>query len=404
MAASASSSGQPLPCPAWIVSNNSNCHVAKDRAWFGDDYRSISSHVGSIYFDGPASRVIGLGTVLLPTKTHPNRRGPSSHGTLRLEHVLHVPTATCNVIGNPIFADHDVDMFTPGGGIRETTTKRQVAHFKRGPLFLEIRLSGPPIGPRLGPSPFDLEASYVINFCWPPAERAKFSGLAVGDAPRLGQSTAETPAMGEARFSEAEKKWLKDNYGGEFRFLRDHGLSIYKEEDREEGRAILRVMMRPEEHDLVWEFAKAMRMSGMVGLGMTNDDSDDDDGGDDILRQISPADYAFTDKQLDWIRAEYGNSETFMLSHGLKFYKDEDVEEAQAIAAVMMDDSGDDDGDGSEFDPEGHFADHAFTEKQLDWIEKEFGNSMTFMLAHGLKFYDDDDIKEARAIADRLVR
>ena len=46
-----------------------------------------------------------------------------------------------------------------------------------------------------------------------------------------------------------EKKWLKDNYGGEFHFLRQHELSIYEEGDRAEGRSILRAFMQKDGPD-----------------------------------------------------------------------------------------------------------------------------------------------------------
>lgn len=41
-----------------------------------------------------------------------------------------------------------------------------------------------------------------------------------------------------------EKTWLKKYYGNEFRFLRDFGFSIYKEEDREDRRTLLRTSMQ----------------------------------------------------------------------------------------------------------------------------------------------------------------
>lgn len=96
-----------------------------------------------------------------------------------------------------------------------------------------------------------------------------------------------------------------------------------------------------------------------------------------------------------------------MLSYGLQFYKDDDVEEAVQIAKVMMandDSDDDDDDDDDEMGLEGHFADHVFTDKQLDWIEAKYGNSMNFMLLNGLKFYDEDDLKAARILADGIAR
>ncbi|KAK0655096.1 hypothetical protein B0T16DRAFT_318492, partial [Cercophora newfieldiana] len=49
-----------------------------------------------------------------------------------------------------------------------------------------------------------------------------------------------------APYTAEEKQWLNRHFGGEFKFLMAYGLSIYKEEDREEGRHIVRAMMANE--------------------------------------------------------------------------------------------------------------------------------------------------------------
>jgi hypothetical protein len=49
------------------------------------------------------------------------------------------------------------------------------------------------------------------------------------------------------RATTAEKQWLKKHWRGEFHFLIAYGLKIYNEEDREEGRAIVRAFMKAEE-------------------------------------------------------------------------------------------------------------------------------------------------------------
>ncbi|KXJ93649.1 hypothetical protein Micbo1qcDRAFT_201617 [Microdochium bolleyi] len=393
MASSPTASGAPLPCPAWLISPNSNCHVAKDRAWFGDDYRPISSYIRDAFVSSPPIRVIGIGTVLLPTKTHPDRRGPRAHSTLRLEWALHAPSALCNFIGNPIFAHYEVDMVRPGA-IRESSTKRQVAHFKANGRFFEC-----------GPSPFDPTGIYVLSVIWPEAERARVTGPASGTAAR----SEYKPQGGEAAsreewFTPAEKEWLKVNYGGEFRFLRNHGLSIHEEEDRKDGKTVLKALMCRDELEVpthVSDAAKTLLHSRLVGLGMPSDD--DYSGGGNATPHVSAANPAFNDKQLEWIRAVHGGVGAFMLSYGLKLYREEDVVVARDIANALMDDSDDDTPFCDEFDPEGHFADHAFTETQLDWIKENYSNSMTFMLAHGLKFYNDKDIKKARRVAERMV-
>lgn len=43
-----------------------------------------------------------------------------------------------------------------------------------------------------------------------------------------------------------QRKFLKQHWGGEFHFLRTYALSIYKDEDRLEGREILKALMEAE--------------------------------------------------------------------------------------------------------------------------------------------------------------
>jgi hypothetical protein len=50
--------------------------------------------------------------------------------------------------------------------------------------------------------------------------------------------------VGHAPLTSQEKQWLKKNWNGEWHFLVQHGLKIYNEEDREEGRAIVRAFMK----------------------------------------------------------------------------------------------------------------------------------------------------------------
>lgn len=61
-------------------------------------------------------------------------------------------------------------------------------------------------------------------------------------------STSAPLGAGHAPLTEREKQYLKKHYGNEFHFLRAYALSIYKEEDREEGREILRGMMEAEDN------------------------------------------------------------------------------------------------------------------------------------------------------------
>lgn len=57
------------------------------------------------------------------------------------------------------------------------------------------------------------------------------------------KSGAEKTDVGSKSYTEEEKAWLKEHWGDEFRFLRAYGYSIYKEDEREEGRALMRAFM-----------------------------------------------------------------------------------------------------------------------------------------------------------------
>ena len=45
-------------------------------------------------------------------------------------------------------------------------------------------------------------------------------------------------------YSGEERAFIRTHFKSEYNFLLTHGLSIYKDEDREEGRAILRALMQ----------------------------------------------------------------------------------------------------------------------------------------------------------------
>ncbi|KAF4970242.1 hypothetical protein FSARC_2681 [Fusarium sarcochroum] len=224
-----------LPCPAWVWASGSNIHTAKDRSWFGDDYMPFESYVRSA--DGSELKVIGIGNVTLLTKVSPNKTGPRSHSTLRLTDVLHVPSAICNIIGVPILEGYNITTRGVEGNITDLSDGRSVAYFKRqmeGARNFEIRLSGPPIGPKVGPSPFNPSNIYWIHASWPDSERERFAAAQASRQPAAGASLDLAPS---------EKTWLKKHFQSEFRFLQIYGLSVFREEDREEGRTILRTIM-----------------------------------------------------------------------------------------------------------------------------------------------------------------
>ena len=85
----------------------------------------------------------------------------------------------------------------------------------------------------------------MIGSHWAEDERERFTAY---QSQQERQSSSPDPARIEeaailGRYTVAEQQWMKQHYGGEFKFLRAYGLKICDEEDREEGRQILRSMM-----------------------------------------------------------------------------------------------------------------------------------------------------------------
>ncbi|RYP66737.1 hypothetical protein DL771_007617 [Monosporascus sp. 5C6A] len=180
---------------------------------------------------------LGVGTVELPVQREPGRTsGPDAHGILRLTNVLHIPDAICNVIGFPFVRDNHVSVGFGGSrqsqGFIADSQGRKLAFFEKDRPLCIVKLSDPPVGPVVGPRTIQSHGGYMIHCLWPDSERRRFE--------EYRESLARQQ---QQRYSEAEKQWIKEHYGNEFRFLLQHGLSIYKEEDRDEGRDIVKGLM-----------------------------------------------------------------------------------------------------------------------------------------------------------------
>ncbi|KAH7013687.1 hypothetical protein EDB80DRAFT_710707 [Ilyonectria destructans] len=360
-----------LPCPAWVWSNNSNVHVAKDRSWFGDDYVPFESFATGLIHTSKM-KVVGVGSVTLPVKTSPDKIGHKSHGQLVLNNVLHIPSSVCNIIGSPISDDYNLNTKPSEasmGTIMDLNGKA-MAYFKpaRQSQRFELRLSGPPIGPRLGPSPFDPSAHYFIHALWPESEKARFDAFRRAP-PSVRANDVEKKYNPEDHlaasfFDEKELAWIESNWGNSHHFMISYGFKFYKDEDCLEAKSLVHALMHA-----------------------------DDDESDE---EAAFADHIFDETELDWIRSIYGTSTKFMLSHGLKLHRERDCEEAKSLVRVSM--------HGDESEEEADFADHVFSRKELDWVRSNWGTSTNFMINHGLKFYKNDDYEEAQAIVRTFMR
>ncbi len=160
----------------------------------------------SILEDG--SQVEGVGTVELPTKRTPSSSGPDGHTTLRLTDVLHVPGAECNILGLPVAHEYKLstNFRDPSKGSIRDHDGQPLAYFRTGSPdgLLAVRLSGPPIGPKVGPSPLTGKG-YYINASWSKAEKQKWTAhraqISVGhNAASRSQSSAGTAANSTTSF------------------------------------------------------------------------------------------------------------------------------------------------------------------------------------------------------------
>ena len=169
-----------------------------------------------------------------------------------------------------------------------------------------------------------------MSINWPEKKIASWEAFqrrgASGPPANQGPATAYT---GETRMNaksknasppltEIENQWLKKQWHGEFDFLRSYQLSIYEEEDREEGRRILRALMD------------------------ADSDRQDDHGHENSLMRKPErdpmsyvADYHFSEKELDWIHKHFKHSGDFLLSYNLRPWEDKECLKGRTIVHAM---------------------------------------------------------------------
>ncbi|KAK4148887.1 hypothetical protein C8A00DRAFT_38523 [Chaetomidium leptoderma] len=240
----------PGLCPDWVLASGSNVHVARDRAWFSTymPFPTFATH----NIKSSPQPALGIGDVHLPVKLFPKRSGPGAHGTLHLRNVLHVPTSVCNSVGYPGTGDYFDIVFKLGDDGKDAAITaqdgRRLGYFVSRGLWV-LKLSGPPIGPVVGPSSISKPGTYHVINRWAAVQAGRL-GLDHGTNQEVsdgGKGKYKVDAALSAPYTEEEKGWLKREWGGEFKFLTAYGLNIYKDEDRDEGRRVARAMMEVDE-------------------------------------------------------------------------------------------------------------------------------------------------------------
>jgi hypothetical protein len=347
----------------WVVSNTSNAHVCTHRDWL-TAFTPFASKCSYLYSETEGlADVIGIGTVELTVRLHAKYRAhrPTFH-TIILTNVLLVPGYASNVFAQPV-SGFQMQLRVDGGMLLDKDGK--CAGLIESPVLPRLRLQGQ----TAGCTSLEKGECYAINAYWPVAYRAKWEAFQkqarqkvekpVEKPARQQHSkqqdekqpakkvTAASSETEEAPYTADEKAWLKKNYDGEFKFLRDLGLSMFKEEDREEGRGIARSLMEEDDADFKPEPKTKTKAKAKVQSKEDDEDSEEENSDDDansFLEEIEKdpmshmADFNFSAAELKWIKKHYQYSSNFMLSYGLKPYEDDDCEEAKSIIKAMMTD------------------------------------------------------------------
>ena len=315
----------------WILSNNSNVHVANHRDWFTSFTPFTASLSGGL-------KVEGIGEVVLPVKTSRVKTGAASQGTLVLHDVCFAPSTVCNILGGPIFDKYQVRFGKDTGGLIHPDTGASVAILDAVKLS-RLRLRGQ----SSTQTSLDRDTEYYINARMPESELARWEAHK--------REALEKSVCKE--YTDEEKRWLKVNWKDEFHFLQAYELSIYKEEDRAEGRRIVRAMMQGDGDENGSVSPQLPGLETVVGTNTQGADendevSEDESDGvaesdpDDFLRELErdptshAADYHFSEKELKWMKKHYKNATNFLYSYGLKFYDDDDCREGKAILQGLM--------------------------------------------------------------------
>ena len=200
-----------------------NSSAAKDRGWF-TDYTSFESKVSD--FGGFKSSVIGIGTVELPVEPPLGFVGENSPRILRLTTVLHIPFYRRNFIDDLIINDYKICFQSKETkGFIADQDGQKIAYIDPCHPLCQVKLRNPSSCYYA----LDHKSIYAIHAIWSDFER--------------GNWYAHQNTLGEL-FSLQEKIWLKKRFGNEFTFLKVQGLNIYKNEDRENGRTLLRSLMQ----------------------------------------------------------------------------------------------------------------------------------------------------------------
>ncbi|KAF7550800.1 hypothetical protein G7Z17_g5467 [Cylindrodendrum hubeiense] len=153
-------------------------------------------------------------------------------------------------------------------------------------------------------------------------------------------------------------------------------------------------------------------------LDMYNEDDEylDDSSMNPSSEQL--VDHLFSKRELYYVNRDHGNSAIFMEHMEFDINNDADCAEAKAFADVNPeDDEIDEDSDVEDLTDEmtgylnmganqngpRQLAEHFLSQEEIDFVSKTYGDSLSFMIRFGLRFYRERDCLEAKSIAAGLI-
>ncbi|KAL2260049.1 hypothetical protein VTK26DRAFT_6078 [Humicola hyalothermophila] len=238
MATPAATSGL---CPDWVLASGSNVHVARNRAWFFHvyvvpDLRDLTYHVEP----AGSSRHWRRSP---PSQTVPEALWPRS--SRHASSTERPPRAYLRALDTAAKTRQLPHRMADGSD----TLSIAASGFLSSVGLLSALLLALPC--------WSQGTSYVINAYWPDSEHQRWASALAGrlgldhstnrEVSDGGKGKDKAEAAPSAPYTEEEKGWLKREWGGKFKFLTAHGLSIYKDKDRNEGRRMARAVIKVDE-------------------------------------------------------------------------------------------------------------------------------------------------------------
>lgn len=290
----------PVTTPLSLAAHLADClcSVARDRAWFKDDYVPYQTRFTNS--QGEELEAIGIGTVVLSTRSPVG----NERTEITLRNVLHSPDIVSNIVGYPVYEDYYIDPIqVPYSFWRLRNSKgTPVAHFTQEGNKARLGFCKPPPGTESGPNV--LPSDKVPAVYWPETERDRFA-TTQGDSPY--------------GMSDSERAWLKEHWGDEFRFLLNHKLNMYDEGERRQGRKIMMTDMADESRgrdsqSTLRNVPEALRDRYNTLLAVLN----------------------FSDTEVEWIEVRYGDLKTFLDWFRFKLYEPDELKGAKQHLRWLM--------------------------------------------------------------------